>query len=53
MTQEELKALDLKELKAMAYDQFALVENAQNNLKVVNQVIAEKAKEKKPEAPKE
>jgi hypothetical protein len=44
MTIEELKALDVKELKAMAYDQLAARENATNNLQIINQVIVEKSK---------
>lgn len=53
MTIDELKALDLRELKAMAYDQIAIVEQAQANLKIINQVIAEKSnKEVVKEEPK-
>ncbi len=51
MTIDELKTLDVKELKAMAYDQMAVTENAQKNLQIINQVIAEKSQPK--EAPKE
>lgn len=32
---------DLKELKAMAYDQIANKEQAENNLQVINQRIAQ------------
>lgn len=49
MTLEQLKALDVKELKAMAYDQLALVEQTQQNLRIINQVIAEKSQPKKEE----
>jgi hypothetical protein len=46
VTIDELKALDIKELKAMAYDQISLTENAQKNLQIINQVIAEKSQPK-------
>lgn len=36
------------ELKAMAYDQLVILENAQNNLKLINQRLAEVEAEKKP-----
>jgi len=44
MTIEDLKKLDVKELKAMAYDTLARLENEQTNIKVLNQLIAEKSK---------
>ena len=46
MTIDELKALDIKELKAMAYDQIAAKENAEKNLQIINSVIAEKSQPK-------
>ena len=49
MTVEQLKALDIKELKAMAYDQLGLLEQTQANLRIINQVIAEKSQPKKEE----
>ena len=42
MTIEELKKLPVKELKAMAYDQLATLEQAQKNLQILNQLITEK-----------
>lgn len=39
---------DLNQLKAMAYDQLVILENAQNNLKLINQRLAEVEAEKKP-----
>ena len=46
MTIDELKALDIKELKAMAYDALARLENEQNSIRVLNQIIAEKSQPK-------
>ena len=46
MTIEELKALDVKELKSMAYDAIARLENEQQNVRVLNQIIAEKSQPK-------
>jgi hypothetical protein len=46
------KTDDIKELKSMAYDQLLTIENAQNNLKVINQRIAELQLEEKKEAKK-
>ena len=48
MTIDELKALSVESLKAMAYDALARLENEQNNLRVLNQVIAEKSKAVEP-----
>jgi hypothetical protein len=48
MTIDELKALDVKDLKVMAYDQLALAEQTQANLRIINQVIAEKSKKEEP-----
>lgn len=39
---------NVNELKAMAYDQLVILENAQNNLKLINQRLAEVEAEKKP-----
>jgi hypothetical protein len=44
MTVEELKTLNIKELKAMAYDQIAIKEQSENNLRAINQVILEKSR---------
>ena len=42
MTIDDLKKLDIKELKVMAYDTLARLENEQNNVKILNQIIGEK-----------
>lgn len=44
MTIEQVKALSLCEVKALAYDTLARIENEQKNLQVLNQIIAEKSK---------
>ena len=53
----DVKQMDIKELKSIAYDILASMENLQNNLKVVNGEIAERNKQPNPplqiEAPKE
>lgn len=41
-----LEDMTVIELKALAYDQAAQLEQAQRNLKVINQEIANKLKEK-------
>ena len=46
MTIEQLKELSIEALKAMAYDTLARLENEQNNMKVLNQLIAEKSQTK-------
>ena len=46
MTIEELKALDITALKALAYDQIGLLEQTQSNVRIINQVIAEKSQKK-------
>jgi len=40
-----LKEMSLEQLKALAYDQLALLEQTQNNLRLINVEIAEKSKE--------
>jgi hypothetical protein len=42
-TLEQLKELSLETLKSMAYDNFAVLEATQTNLKTLNQIIAEKS----------
>ena len=49
MSEEEVKPstldltkLDVKELKALAYDQLVLIEQSQNNLKLINQEIVKR-----------
>jgi hypothetical protein len=44
MTIEEVKKLSLAEVKALAYDTLARLENEKNSLQVLNQIIAEKSK---------
>lgn len=43
MTLEQLKALSLTEIKAIAFDEFAKLGMCQKNLEVLNQLIAEKS----------
>lgn len=38
----DLKQMSLSDLKALAYDQLALIEQNQNNLKIINAEIAER-----------
>jgi hypothetical protein len=40
------------ELKALAYDQLATIEMCQNNLKLINQELAERSKKEPVETPK-
>lgn len=44
-----LKELPVSELKALVYDQMVAVENAQNNIKIINAEIVIRTKEVKPE----
>lgn len=44
------KNTDIKELKAMAFDQIAALETAQSNLRALNNRIAELSKEAPDEA---
>jgi len=37
-----IKEISISELKALAYDQLTLIEQAQNNLKIINQEILER-----------
>ena len=39
-----IKEISTSELKALAYDQLTLIEQAQNNLKTINQEILERQK---------
>jgi hypothetical protein len=39
-----IKEISISELKALAYDQLTLIEQAQNNLKIINQEILERQK---------
>jgi hypothetical protein len=48
MTLDDVKKLDVKEIKALAYDQLAILEQTQKNLQILNQVIAEKSKPAEP-----
>ena len=48
MTIDELRTKDLMEIKSMAYDCLARLENEQNNLNVLNKMIAEKSVVEKP-----
>lgn len=49
MTLEDLEKMSVVELKAMAYDILARIEQEQKNLQVLNQLMAKKMeKEKKP-----
>lgn len=43
--QVDLKTLTLEQLKALAYDQIALMETVQKNLKLINDQIAIKSQE--------
>jgi hypothetical protein len=43
MTIEEVKALSVTEVKALAYDCLVRLETDKQNLAVLNQIIAEKA----------
>ena len=52
LTPEQLDALSPESLKALAYDQIAILDNADRNLKILNAKIAEKSKPL-PETPKE
>ncbi len=38
----DITQMTVEQLKALAYDQLATIENAQNNLKVVNEEIVKK-----------
>ncbi len=48
MTLDDVKKLDVKEVKALAYDQLTILEQTQKNLQILNQVIAEKSKPVEP-----
>lgn len=37
-----IKEMSINELKALAYDQLAIIEQTQNNLKLINQEILER-----------
>lgn len=54
MTEQEARVLPVKELKAMAYDAMALIEEQQKSLQFLNQLIAQKLRtpEPKPEEKK-
>jgi hypothetical protein len=45
----DINKMTLEELKVLAYDQLALLEQTKNNLQVINQKINERS-ESKPEA---
>ena len=45
ITIDKLKQMDIKELKALAYDQIILIEQIQKNLQYINQIIQEKSQE--------
>lgn len=40
----DIKKLTLEQLKALAYDQLVMVEQSQNNIKVINAEISERNK---------
>lgn len=42
-TIEQLQAMSVQELKALAYDSLANIENQQKGLEVLNQLIAQKS----------
>jgi len=43
MTLEQLKELPIETLKSLAYDQMALLQQTEGNLRTLNQLIAEKS----------
>ena len=43
MTLEQLKELPIGELKALAYDQMAILQQTETNLRTLNQLIAGKS----------
>lgn len=43
MTLEQLKELPIGELKAIAYDQMAILQQTETNLRTLNQLISEKS----------
>jgi len=45
MTQEQVEALSVVEIKAMVYDAMVLMERCQNDIKALNQILAKKAQE--------
>lgn len=47
MTQKEAEAMSVVELKAAIYDQIAILEMAQANIKSLNMVLGNKPKEEK------
>jgi hypothetical protein len=58
MEQKKIEEMNVQELKALAYDQLALLEQTQKNIQVINQMISNKAnkveiKEKKENEPKQ
>lgn len=46
-----IKEIETMELKAIAYDQLATIEQAQNNLKAINQELASRNQPQMPEVP--
>lgn len=49
---KELMDLSVQELKALAYDQLAILEQTQNNLKIINARITELSKQQSAEEAK-
>ena len=47
-TTEQVQAMSVQELKALAYDQLAIIEHAQKNLEGLNQLIAQKSQQPLP-----
>jgi hypothetical protein len=47
MMEKTLEELSLIELKALAYDQLAVLERSQQNLRVINAEIAKRSQEQK------
>jgi hypothetical protein len=48
MEQKKIEEMNVVELKALAYDQLALLEQTQKNIQVINQMISKKTQENKP-----
>ena len=46
MEQKKPEEMDVRELKALAYDQIALLEQTQKNIQIINQIISKKAQNK-------
>ena len=51
MEQKKISDLTVVELKSIAYDQMAQIENAQNNLKAINQELSARLNPTQTQAP--